>query len=479
MHRSSTAFPQRRDSRSGSGRHRAFRGCFFALAIALTGIAAGAQTRPSALLFRIFLADGATLVSYGEFARVGGRVVFSVPLGDVAAEPKLQVVTIGESLVDWEKTEAYADAVRAQHYASTRGEQDFALLTGQVTTALNDMALTPDPKRRLAMAEEARRNLAAWPAANHGYKAAEVAQLIGIIEDVIAEMRVDAGVGQFDLSLVATTLPPPPMPLMAPPDVRGSFEAAYRSALVAADPAERTALLRTLAESIAYAPRTATWAVPLRSQIDAALAAEVRTDNAYRSLAASTMRTAAALAGRADVRGLQSVIARALRSDQTLGRKRPGEMAALLAALDGRLDEARRLRLARDAWVLRLEAVREYRDRIAAPIQRLAQFRKWLEGIRDLSGPDARFLRPLSERARLAHLELMGVTPPAEAQAVHGLFAAALHLTRQAAELRMNAVSSTDIKVAWDASAAAAGALTLGERALADLERLISSEPTR
>ena len=73
----------------------------------------------------------------------------------------------------------------------------------------------------------------------------------------------------------------------------------------------------------------------------------------------------------------------------------------------------------------------------------------------------------------------MGVTAPAEAQSVHGLLSAALHMTRQAAELRMNAVSSNDIKLAWDASAAAAGAINLGEKALEELQRLLATEPTR
>jgi hypothetical protein len=464
MHRSSTVFPQR---------------LILVALLAVLAMAAEIHAAAPALLFRIFLTDGGTLVSYGEFARVGDKVVFSVPLGDVAAEPKLQVLTIAESLVDWERTDRYAEAVRARHYAETRGEQDFALLTGQVTAALNDIALTADPKRRLAMAQEARRNLAAWPAANYGYKAADVAQLVSIFDDVIAELRVEAGQGQFDLSLVATTQPPPPVQLLPAPDVRGSFETAYRSARLASDPAERTALLRTLSESIAYAPRSAAWALPLRRQIDAALAKELKADNEYRSLSISTLKSASVLARRADVEGLQAVIARALGADRALGQTRPGEMAALLAALDLRLDEARRLKLARDAWAMRIESIKEYRDRISSPVERLAGFRKWLESIRNLSGPEPKFLRPLAARARLAHLELMGVTAPAEAQSVHGLLSAALHMTRQAAELRMNAVSSNDIKLAWDASAAAAGAINLGERAIDELQRLLTEGTVR
>lgn len=465
MHASSTRFPQ---------------ALVIAVLLAVSGLSGDARAdAPDALLFRIFLNDGGTLVSYGEFARVGDRVVFSVPIGDLAQEPALQMLTIDESLVNWNRTDAYSEAVRARRYAETRGEADYALLTGQVTAALNEIALTPDVKRRLAMAEEARRNLAAWPSRNFGFKAADVAQLVSIFDDVIAEMKAEAGLGQFDLSLVAMAGPPPPVELLAAPDVQGSFEMAFRSARLASDPAERTALLRTLSDSIAYAPRSAGWAAPLRRQIASALASELKTDTAYRSLATSTLDRAGRLAASADVQGLQGLIANALRADGALGGQRPREMTSLLAALDAKLDGARRLRLARDAWLLRIDGLKAYRAEIDAPVERLEQFRKWLESIRGLAGPDPKFLRPLDERARLAHLELMAVTPPAEAQAAHGLLSAALHMTRQAATLRRNAVSSNDIKLAWDASAAAAGALTLGERALDELRRLISSQPPR
>ena len=466
MHGSSTRFPQTR--------------VFGVLLLAVLALAPRLEAlAPDALLFRIFLRDGGTLVSYGEFARVGSRVVFSVPVGNPAEGPTLQVVTIEESLVDWHRTDAYTAALRARHYAATRGEEDFALLTGQVTAALNEISLAADPKRRLAMAQEARRNLAAWPAANHGFKAAEISQLVSIFDDVIAEMKVDAGQGQFDLSLVAVTQPPPPVELMEPPDVQDSFELAFRSAQLAAEPAERTALLRTLSVAIGYAPRSAIWAAPLRRQIEAALATELRVDKAYSALSASSLARARALKGRTDVRGLQAVIARVLKADDALGARRPQEMAALLAALDLELDEARRLRLARDAWLLRVEALKLYRQQIEAPLGRLVQFRKWLESIRSLAGPDPKFLQPLDDRARVAHMELMAVVPPAEAQSVHSLLSAALHMTRQSASTRRNAVSSNDIKLAWDASAAAAGALSLAERAIDELQQLISARPSR
>ena len=459
MHRRSTGFPQT---------------FAFAILLAIAALphALSAEAK-GALLFRIFLTDGGTLVSYGEFARVAGRVLVPVPVGDVTgSDPTLQVLSIPEALVDWAGTDAYAEAVRGQRYAESAGENDFAVLAGQVTAALNDIALTADPARRLAMAREARGNLAAWPSRNYGFKAAEVAQLVSIFDDVISEMRAAAGEGQFDLGLVAMTLPPPPVPLMPPPDVQASLELAFQAAMLAAEPAERMAMLQTLIESLGAAPRQAAWAPTLRTRVAAALAVERKADRAYSGLVTTSIRDATRRAERGDVTGLQSIIARALRSDDALGRRRPGEMAGLLATLDLKLEEARRVRLAQDALLARGDVLRAYRRLIAAPRDRMGGFRKWLERIRNLAGPDPRFLRPLEERAVRALAELATVVPPVEAQTAHQLLAASLHLTRQAAALRSQAVSSNDMTLARDASSAAAGALTLGDRALEELARL-------
>ena len=473
-------------SRLSTGRQRFFhmfstivrvRRLFTAVTVALAvcWITAAPQAQgASASLFRIFLSDGTSLVSYGEFARVADRVVFSVPLGE-GPEPKLHLVSIPESTVDWTRTDEYTLAVRAKRYADTRGEQDFVMLTGQVTAALNDIALAPDPKRRVAMAEEARRNLAAWPAANHGYRAADVAQLVGMLDDVVAEMRIAAGGNQFDLSLVATSTPPPMAALIPPPDVRGSLEAAYRAALLAGDPDERIALLRTLTQELAFAPASATWAPVLRVRASAALLAELRVENAYGELVKNTLKRAAERAVRADVRGLQQIIAQALSHDDRLGRRRSGQMTGLLAALDLRLDEARRIRLARDSWAMRLEEFKTYRDAVRKPRQRIAGLRKWLEHIRDLSGPDPALLPKLEAHASLALREFAAVPPPAGLQAPHGLFVASVHLIHQAVSLRRSAISTKTLKLAWDASAAASGALTLATHAQDELTRLIAA----
>ncbi len=433
-----------------------------------------AETAP---LFRIFLTDGQSLVSYGEYARVSDRVVFSVPLNDKTDNPKLQLISIPEKSVDWPQTEAYATAVRAKRYADARGEEDFALLAGRVTEALNDIAMATDPKRRVEMAEEARRNLAAWPAANYGYRAGDVAQLVGTLDDVVAEMRVAAGMNQFDLSLVATATPPAPMPLLPPPDLQQSLDAAYRAALLTTDPAERISVLRSLQEEVSKPEAKSVWATALSTKVATSLAAELRVETAYASLVRRTLNDAKQRAARADVRGLQQVIAAALSADTRLGARRPGEMAGLLATLDLRLDEARRLRLARDSWIVRLDQMKNYRTAIAGPREQIAAFARWLNPIRELSGPDPKYLRPLDERAAEALRDLNAVTPPAELQTAHGLFAASLQMTRQAASMRLTALSSNNLKLAWDASAAAAGALMLAERAADELNKTISSGP--
>lgn len=51
----------------------------------------------NAMLLRLFLRDGATLVSYGEYARVDDRVIFSMIVGGSTEQPQLQAVTLSAS----------------------------------------------------------------------------------------------------------------------------------------------------------------------------------------------------------------------------------------------------------------------------------------------------------------------------------------------------------------------------------------------
>src|SRR5580765_2876513 len=53
------------------------------------------------ILYRLFLRDGTSTISYGEFARVADRVVLSIPVGDPAVSPALQLISIPDVSVDW------------------------------------------------------------------------------------------------------------------------------------------------------------------------------------------------------------------------------------------------------------------------------------------------------------------------------------------------------------------------------------------
>lgn len=421
-------------------------------------------------LYRIFLQDGTSIASYGEYARVSDRVVFSIPVGAPQPAPKLHMVSILESTVDWPKTEEYADAVRAKRYADTRGEDDFARLSNQVAAALNDVALTKDPAIRLAMAEEARRNLAEWPKQNYGYRAADVRQLLWLFDDVVSDLRAAAGKPRYDVALYANTAPNATPTLLAPPDFRASIEQGLAAARLTQDSGERMSLLRSIAAAL-KADGGADWEAALRERALADLAAEETIGGSYADLTTETLAAADARAARADVIGIQRLIQRVLVTDDRLGRRRAHETSALLATLDTRLEAARRLRLARDAWKLRRTVLERYRTRVNAAIDQFIRSRRSVEAVRELAGPSLRALASLQTRMRTASRILSSITPPQEAAAGHSMLASAVTLGTRAAAARRNAISSSDMSIAWEASSAAAGALLMFERAVDEINR--------
>src|SRR5512140_268790 len=109
-------------------------------AAALGAVASCARVAAAAesdvTLFRVFLKDGTTLVSYGEPARVGDRVVFSMPTGAPGPDTPLHLVDLAAARIDWDRTERYAEAARATHYIATRAEDDYAELTNSVARTL-------------------------------------------------------------------------------------------------------------------------------------------------------------------------------------------------------------------------------------------------------------------------------------------------------------------------------------------------------
>ena len=453
------------------------RGAAGVLLIALISPPGFAERAPQAIdatLFRIFLNDGSTLVSYGDFARVADRVVFSIPVGGIeTATPALHLVSIAESAVDWARTDRYSEATRARHYAETRGEADFNELSDRVARALNDVALTRNAAKRLALATEARRMLGAWPAAHHGYRSSDVKQLAALLDDAIGELREAAGQSRFDLSLVAIAdASPLDEPAMAAPSPRESIEQAFAAASLTPAPGERVSLLEAILHTLQASAGGAEWAAPVRARATAALAIESKIDKDYGDLVTRTIAAADAHLKRADVNGLDTLLRHVLKADDKLGRRRPETTAALLATLDARLDSARRLRLARDAWGVRQDGILQYQRNIQSAVGRFRRSVPGLEQIRLLSGPSPSALQPLAIQLTEMWRELKAIRSNAETEAVHGLLVNAAQMAVRAATSRRIAINGTDMNTAWEASSAAAGALLMFDRAQEELRKL-------
>ncbi len=430
-----------------------------------------------AALYRVFLRDGGTLVSYGEFAHVGDGVVLSIPVGGTESSPVLHLVTIAAADVDWDRTNAYVQAARARRYADTRGEHDFAKLSRDVADILFQAGSVDDAAKRLALAETARKQLVEWPENHHGYKADEVAEMGAWLDQVVSELRVAAGQSRFDLTLVARTAPAaPPIQLMAGPDLRERLELGLAAAAKTKNPAERVSLIRAVLDSLQPGAPADSWMASLHGRASAELAAEVKIDQAYAELSKRTLTRAAWYSERVNVRGLESLVQSVIAEDATLQRARPADMAGLLAVLDARIDGARRLRLARDAWVLRSALLRSYWGDVRQGLDRLLGVRQWLTDVRQLAGPSPDALRRLAYDAELAGHELAKVAAPSEVASAHSALSAACRMAVRAAKGRLDALRSGSMNAAWEASSAAAGSLLLLDQAIEDLRR-ITREP--
>ncbi len=136
------------------------------------------QTPTRASLLRVFLKDGHALPSYGQPTQVADRLVFVLPVGDLASHVELQLMSLPVATVDLARTARYADAVLARDYAETRGPAEYSQIAADVNLTLAALEKETDHKRGLALAEEARSKLVAWPADHYGYRAAEIQTLV-------------------------------------------------------------------------------------------------------------------------------------------------------------------------------------------------------------------------------------------------------------------------------------------------------------
>ena len=444
-------------------------------AVAIPVRAATVAGADEATLLRVFLTDGTSLISYGEPARVNDRVIFSMPTA-TTPNPPLHLVNLPAERVDWDRTSRYAATARASHYVQTQAENDYATLSNDVASTLNEVAQSADPSQRLAIVQRARQTLADWPQTHYNYRAAEVRQLLGMLDEAIADLQAARGPGRFALTLSAYSDPPAIVePLLPPPDAQQAIEQLLTAARAVDKSAERTSLLATAVAAIDRdkAALPPDWAASTRAATQVEVARELKLDRSYQTLTQWMMTLANRRARQADVRGLERVVRVIHQRDAALGTKRPDAVNALIDAVQAKLDAARQLQLARDRFALRAPALRRYLRAIRAPMDLFAQLKPSLEAVKALSGSAPGTLgaiqRSVSRILKLAS----AIAPPEELAAAHALFISAVQLAGNAAQIRREATLASDMTRAWDASSAAAGALMLSARARSDIHTLL------
>ncbi len=445
--------------------------------IAAAGDEAVVPAATDAPLFRIFLKDGTSLVSYGELARVEDRVVFSMPTSAVASNPQLHLITISAERVDWPRTVNYAESARASRYFATRAETDYALLTSRIEQTLNEVALTTDAQRRLTIVEGARRMLADWPGSHYNYKADEIRPMLTMLDEAIADLRAATGAQRFDIALVAAVEPPKRVPLLPPPTPKEVIEETLAAAKLADTASERSSLLTVAMASLERdaAALPAEWVASIKVSTTAAIAREAQVDRAYRSMSTRILQIAGDRAKLADVHGIQQLMTQVKAEDKVLGATRPDEVVSLLAAVEERLDAARRLRLERDRWALRMPEIRAYRTAVSPLLRSLEAIEANLEDIKTLAGSGPEALGAILKATDQILKTVSTIKPPDELREAHGLLVSATQLAGNAARIRREAALTANMTRAWDASSAAAGSLMLSAKAQTDMQNLFRS----
>jgi hypothetical protein len=430
-------------------------------------------------LLRLYLRDGSALVSYGEYARMDDRVIFSMPVGGTAQDPKLYVVSLPAARVDWARTERSAMSSRAQWYATTRGEADFQQMSADVARILNEVAQSPDRRGALSVAERARATLATWPAEHFGYRQNDVREIVQLLDEAISSLRASAGISEFALDLVAAPAASAIAlePLVDMPTGQQQLDQLIRLAALTDRASDRVALLHTALGLIddpnSGIPRAA--ADTLRVSITGEIREEAAIDARYASMATRLMEKATRAAEGARIADVERVLNDIPKQDRKLGQRRPQVVQSLRASVQGRLDDARRLRLLKDRWVIRQALYREWQRSAGVQLLRLLKERPALEAIRRLEGPQpddlADVTRVLAGGAE--RLERIGIAAPDDLRSVNELLISAWRFADTAATARYSAVADGKVDRAWEASSAAAAALLLLDRVQEEIRILL------
>jgi hypothetical protein len=430
-----------------------------------------------ATLFRVFLTDGTSIVTYGEFARVADQVVLSVPVGGTAEDPRLHAVTLAASRVDWDKTDRHAASTRYQRYVATRAEADYQQVTNEVAGVLSNIAQSTDRPSALAAAERARRMLIEWPRSHFGYRQQDVQEIVRVLDSAIARLQGGAVAPPFQVALVAA----PEMtlePLATMPSAKEQLTQLLRIASGTRNVSERVALLQS-ALALLATPGVMSLgeAAGLRRTVESQLQREAAIDQRYLRIGKDLVERARRAAANADVRNVERVMDRIQKEDDRLGRQRPDVVQAMTASVQAQLENAHRLRLLRDQWKSRLAIFREYQRAVGVDLVQLEKARAALESIKKLDGPDPDRLDALNRVLRGGAVRLDRLRVPEYLRGTHELVKGAWRFAETAAGSRLKAVSAADLGTAWEASSAAAGALMMLSLAQKELRAL--TEPPK
>jgi hypothetical protein len=460
---------------------RSRRAATLTISAVLIVLAATAAHAADATLFRLFLMDGSTLVSFGEYSRVADRVIFSMPIGGPVDQPRLHIVTLSANLIDWSRTDRYAESARYAQYAATRGEEDFVRLTNDVARVLNEIALTTDRSRALAYAEQARKALVEWPREHYAYRQKDVREIVMLLDESISDLRAALGITSFDLALVANPADAVLEPLLGMPSPREQLDQIFRVATLAERPSDRVALLQSalllIAEAGAAIP--ATEAELLRRSAEVQIQEEQLVDSRYLELSRKLMASATYAASRARVRDVERVLTEIPREDARLGKHRPEVIDALRSSVQERLDAARRLRLMRDQWTIRRALYRDYQRSVGTQLLQLVKIQPALEAIRRLEGPAPESVVSLRTRLAGGAERLSRLKTPDDLRTAHDLLVSAWSFAENALNGRYDAIQSGNFATAQEASSAAAGSMLLFSRAQLEIRTLLEPPQLR
>jgi len=420
-----------------------------------------AQSVEPGATHRVFLKDGQSLPSYGESVVVEDRVVFTLLVSGTAGRSEMQLMSLPAASVDLERTNRYADAMRAAHYAATRGEADYVALTEEVDRAVERLKSVEDPKRRLELAEEARRRLLQWSSENYHYRAADVQVLAGLLDEVVAELRSTAGESQIAIDLHAGPIVPEYERVVAPPGLRESIALALGAARAADVGEDRTAILRSAAALLDRESGVDDLKTEVKRQLDEELSA----DAAYTALSSGVLAAAEKAMQRGDVAAVGTVRATVTDRDRALGNRRPQQVQSLMGALQARLEATQAYRLVLDHYAMVRRSFFDYERRVRPAFSTLDGLKPILEFIRDLKGMAYERLETASARLKRVTADLAAIEPPADLADIHATLASAVNLAANACANRRLAVATTSMQAAKDASTAAVGAELLAGQA--------------